>query len=179
MLVVLPCEKLAELAARLGCPEAPKHVDDTTKCGRYALYLNYVEEKCAGWSSKAAGEAGEGRMCYVGITLSDLWIEDWGYRSYEAAPYAAEEAEKLLEKVADIANMAVATRAPSVRADTGDLVYRHMLWVWVRRGWETCGKAREIAAYVALKTPQDTYWLYSDSMLHGEEKYGGTLIKLR
>ncbi|ACB39510.1 hypothetical protein [Pyrobaculum neutrophilum] len=180
LLVVLPCGRLAELERLLNCGSV-REVGDVARCeGPYSIYLNYVERCDRGLpiAGTPAGSAGEGELCYVGIVLTKYWASDWEYMSDKAESEVAQHAEELLPKVAQLAYMAVATRAPSVRRETDDVVYRHMLWVWVRRGWEACGKAWKIAAFAALDSPWDQALAYEDSMLRGEEKYGGVFIKL-
>jgi len=144
LLTYLNCKHLNLLAQEFKCVAAPEDVGDVVNCEEYAVYLNYRE----------------GDMCYVGITHPDLWVQPYEYLSHKAQEegrYNPGDALRLLQqllntRLRDAILAAVATRAPSVRDDTGDSAFIHHDWLWVKKGVELTGKIKELYDYITSFT---------------------------
>jgi hypothetical protein len=169
LLVVVRGEDAGRVAERLGCLRAPTGPGELVRCGEYALYLQLVES------------VGGAEYYYMDVTLADFW-RDGEYLSEEAeraGAYSPERALEVLKRVADLALLAVGSRAPSVTS-IGDSVFLHHDFVWVREGFAPVGKSRDVLVYVfGGVAALDIEFLVPVDMGRFEKFAGGYLVRLR
>ncbi|AET32465.1 hypothetical protein [Pyrobaculum ferrireducens] len=169
LLVVVRGEDAGRVAERLGCPRGPSRPGELVRCGEYALYLQLVEA------------VGGVEYYYMDVTLADFW-RDGEYLSEEAeraGAYSPERALEVLKRVADLALLAVGSRAPSVTS-AGDSVFLHHDFVWVREGFTPVGRSRDILAYVfGSVAALDVEFLIQVNEGRFEKFAGGYLVRLR